>query len=45
LYGFRNKGEEIRRLNVFNNMVLRKLFGLEGEEAAVDFRGLHIWYI
>jgi len=45
VYGFRIKREEIRRMNVFENMVLREVFGLEGEEAAVEFRGLHNLYL
>jgi hypothetical protein len=35
---FRNKGEEIRRLNVFENMALREIFGIKVEEVNVIFR-------
>jgi hypothetical protein len=42
---FRNKGEERRRLNVFENMALRKIFGFKMEEINVIFRRLHNLYL
>jgi hypothetical protein len=36
--------EEVRRLYVFENMVLRKVFGPKGEEVPVVLRRLHNLY-
>ena len=43
--GFKNIGEEITRLNVFENMVLRKVFGPTIEDVIVVWRRMHILYL